>query len=169
MKPKSECLFRAECNISVAPSGSCDSQLAACCGQFGGHHLVVQSDPPAVPELGLGPAIPPYSVVLDGGISTRDNGRGKAEITSSSPGLDLNLQSRVSSKMDLIMWFQSKRASPSLQAQARVPGVHWPPAGEWGREGGEMRARGRDAQPAATPRGWRRKRRDRVPRVCVRA
>lgn len=50
-------------------------------------------DPPEVPELGLGPAIPPYSVVLDGGISTRDNGRGKAEITTSSPGLDLNLQS----------------------------------------------------------------------------
>ena len=104
-----------------------------------------------MPELGLGPVIPPYSVVLDRGISTRDNGRGKAESTSSSPGLDLNLQSRVSRKMDLIMWFHSKRASPSLQAQAQVPGAHWPPAGEQGREGGELRARGREAQPATTP------------------
>lgn len=48
-------------HTQITPSGPCDSQLASSVGQVGGHPVVVQSEHPEVPELGLGPATPPHS------------------------------------------------------------------------------------------------------------
>ena len=60
-------------------------------------------DPGEVTELGLGPAMLPYSVVLDGGISRRTLVAGRQKAHPLLLVLDLKFQSRVSGKMDLVM------------------------------------------------------------------
>lgn len=83
--------------MQMTPSSPCDSQLAGSYGQVGGHPVVVQSGPPEVPELGLGPATPPHSVSWPDTMAM-----GNQDSTSSSPGRAWVSGAQSFGKTDLI-------------------------------------------------------------------